>query len=266
MTDEYNPDLESQIFDGPAADVDDDAGSTEPADDASPADDDATDVADDDSVSGADDAGDDEDEDDEDDDLAEQIEALRSEAAEAQRLRQWAAQKQAEENHRQAQAYWTGQEQQIRGAYAQAWDALQHEVQQGFLNAQEATQRSMELLAGFDQDMGALHQRREAAWAQVAMRQSAPNYAAQIARQYKLTQAETQELLQYAPNDMAREAARIKKARSETDKLRAELDDLKRQLTAQQVAGRTVAPGGGRGVQRQVRAGSREHLRVLMGW
>lgn len=92
---------------------------------------------------------------------------------------------------------------------------------------------------------------------------SQPNFARQVGQVYKLTPAEIDELAEIEPRHMESEAKKIVARRSEMDSLKAQLDQLKREVAAGRAAPAAVTPGTGRGGTRRVKAGSIDHLAAI---
>lgn len=92
---------------------------------------------------------------------------------------------------------------------------------------------------------------------------SQPNFARQVGQVYKLTPKEIDELTEIEPRYMESEAKKIVARRSEIDALKAQLDQMKREIAAGRAAPAAVTPGTGRGGSRRVKAGSLDHLQAI---
>jgi hypothetical protein len=87
--------------------------------------------------------------------------------------------------------------------------------------------------------------REQALW-QFAHQQAIPAHAARVVDHYKLPKETVEELLDYPPEMMEREAQKIR-ARLITERKRQRtIDQLKRKEAARKIAAQTVAPGSGR--------------------
>lgn len=177
---------------------------------------------------------------------AEDLAALRAEAARARQYDEFMAQQQRIAQQRATEAQWAQQEaqadayydQQINIAYRQSLNAVdqeaywqQHGVPQ--IRAKDNWHRQ------FDQS-------KAQRWQEVAAAMAVPQYAAQVAQQAGLGQDAVAELLEYPPDLIPREAARMRRERDEKAQLKKQATQARRKLLAQQVAATTVAPGSGR--------------------
>lgn len=194
---------------------------------------------------------------------AEDIAALRAEAARARQWDEYAAHQQRLSQQRAAEAQWARQEQEADAYYnaaiAQAvrasHDALDPDAywrQNGapLMQQQQAWHRQFE-------------QSKAQRWQEVAAVMALPQYAAQVAQQAGLAQDAAAELLNYHPDQMEREAARMRRDRDEKAALKRQATQRRRQELASELAGNTVSPGTGRPGTRRVEAGSDDHYNSL---
>lgn len=192
--------------------------------------------------------------------VAQELERLRQEKAEFDRLRAELQAQQQEQSRRQAEAFWGQQE-------AQASQYFAAKEQQIHLAAQQQYDPQAYLrqaYAALNQERtnweAQYRQTREAALWQFAAQAYVPQYAQEVAQHYGLDAQARQELMQYQPDDMPRMAAVLQREQ----RARQIEDQARRSVAAQKVAASTPRPGGGNATGGRIRAGSRAHLLHLL--
>jgi hypothetical protein len=88
--------------------------------------------------------------------------------------------------------------------------------------------------------------REQALW-QFAHAQAIPQHAARVADHYKLPQDAVNELLDYPPDQMEREAQKMRRRLIKERTTQKQIDQLRRKEAARKIAAATVSPGSGRG-------------------
>jgi hypothetical protein len=89
-------------------------------------------------------------------------------------------------------------------------------------------------------------QNREQALGQFQRAREIPQFAARVAEHYKLPQEVVNDLLDYPPEQMEREAQKMRQRLIRERKTQRQIDQLKRKDAARKIAAATVAPGSGR--------------------
>lgn len=193
-------------------------------------------------------------------DLAEEVQRLRQEKQELDRIRAEMAQQEEARRQHQAAAFWQQQEAQAAAHFQAREQAIYAQAQQQYDPAAFIRQQMAYLNRERDTWQAQYRQTREAAVWQFAAQAYVPQYVGELAQQYGLDSQGQQELLQYHPNDMPKMAGYI----AERQRLRRELDQYKRSQAARSIGAANPAPGGGRAAGGRVKAGSRDHLLSLL--
>lgn len=193
-------------------------------------------------------------------DAAAELEALRREKAEFDRLRAEMAQQEQAMRQQQAAQWWQQQEAQASNYFAAREQQIYAQAQQQY----DAPAYIRQEMARLNQQRSAweaqYRQTREAAVWQFAAQAYVPQYAHEVADHYGLDQQARSELLAYAPDQMPR-AAQMLAREQQARKL---MDQARRSAAARTVAGASPAPGGGRATGGRIKAGSRAHLLALL--
>ncbi len=216
-----------------------------------------------------DDEGEENGEDAEDGDESDDRDWLIERAKKADEYERYLAQIKGQEQERRAVDHWNGLLQQIENEQAAEEEAIWQNANdslnpQGYLRS-ELTKLNNKFTAKYAQYRDA---REQALW-QFAHAQAIPNHAARVVEHYKLPIEAVDELLDYAPELMEREAqkirARLIKERNQTK----QINQLKAKQ-AQRALGAPVSPGTGRaggsgGAEKPGYLGSDEHY-FAMPW
>lgn len=193
-------------------------------------------------------------------DLAVEVERLRKEKQELDRIRAEMAQQEEARRQQQAAAFWQQQEAQAAAHFDAREQAIYAQAQQQYDPAAFIKQQMSYLNRERATWEAQYRQTREAAVWQFAAQAYVPQYAGELAQQYGLDPQGQQELLQYHPNEMPKMVGYI----AERQRLRRELDQYKRSQAARSIGAASPAPGGGRAAGGRIKAGSRAHLLSLL--
>jgi hypothetical protein len=261
--DAFSPDLDDEGV-GAIEFIDDDPDTTPDADEEMSggleSEDDDDDETEDDAL--ADDADEDDDEDDADDEEdAEKAELLRQKSELEQRLRQIDYERQQAAN----QAHWAGIQEQADAAFEWEWDEIQREkhnrIDPDAYERQEVAQWKSRVNDWYRRFNASINEARRAEMERAAV----PAYAARLAQHFSLTDEQAQELLDYAPVDMPREAERRARVNAREAKLRKSAQQARRKAAREgKIAQGGNATGGGRSPATRVKRGSDQHLAALL--
>jgi hypothetical protein len=159
--------------------------------------------------------------------------------------RQW-AQQEAQRKEAEAVAYWDDRLQKANQAFA-AREAVIYQNAEQSLNPvaylrDEIGKLNNEANAWY----GQYRDNREQALWQFAHAQAIPQHAARVADHYKLPQDAVNELLDYPPDQMEREAQKMRRRLIKERNAQKTIDQLRRKEAARKIAAQTVSPGAGR--------------------
>lgn len=203
----------------------------------------------------------DDDESDEDDDDEDEVSELRRRNTELEeRLRQHDYEQQQSAN----QAYWDKLEHQARSAFEyeerQIWANKDNYVDPDAYLQTELTKLQGRVTDWFRRFYASQNEAR----AQQYERATIPAYAARIATQYGLSNADAEELLEYPVEQMPKIAKLLARA-SEKKAARRKQRQQTQRATARETDPRlkTPAPGGGRSTNKGIKAGSLAHLQEI---
>jgi hypothetical protein len=190
-------------------------------------------------VDGAEDEGEPEPEDDRD--------WLIERAQRADELEREKAQFDAQRKEAEAVAYWDDRLNKANAAFA-AREAVIYQNAEQSLNPvaylrDEIGKLNNEANAWY----GQYRDNREQALWQFAHAQAIPQHAARVADHYKLPQDAVNELLDYPPDQMEREAQKMRRRLIKERTTQKQIDQLRRKEAARKIAAATVSPGSGRG-------------------
>lgn len=156
------------------------------------------------------------------------------------------SQQQSQRKEQEAVAYWDTRLSQANDAFA-AREAVIYQNAENNLNPvayikAEITNLNNEANAWYAQ----YRDNREQALWQFAHQQAIPNHAARVVEYYKLPKEAVDEILDYPPEQMEREAQKMRARLIKERKQLRQIDQLKRKEAARKVAANTVSPGAGR--------------------
>jgi hypothetical protein len=178
------------------------------------------------------------------------LEAVRQQRDQAMSILQ---QQQMQAQQAQAYEYWEGSRQRAEAAFAAQERQIYQDAQQAYDATEYIKDKMSSLNAQRDAWRTQYYAAREQTLRQAAERMAVPNYAAEIANQYNLTEQDVSELMQFPPQMMAQVAGIMANRQSQQQRSR----------TARSVSKNMVAPGNGRSAGR-IKAGSDAHLYALL--
>jgi hypothetical protein len=202
---------------------------------------------------------DDEDEDaDESDDDEDDDDEIRQKAAQYDQLQR---KLEYEAQQRRNQQYWDGIESQAEEAFAAQYDQIFIDSQNYVDPQAYERQKIDEWTRSVTHWVKQFEASKNVARAKAQERAAIPVYAARIATHYGLSVDQANELLEYAPQQMDREAQKMARYNAQIARLRKQAKQTQRGNARVGMAGNPVSTGGsGRSAPVKVRAGSQNHL------
>jgi hypothetical protein len=173
------------------------------------------------------------------------------------------AQRAAAEEQAQAEAYWSGYENELDSWFQKASQVVYQNAQNAYDQSAYIAAEMAKVQAQYADGQRQLRTAREGAIWGAIQAQQYPTYVAQVAQSHGLPPEAVQDLMHLPQGQMEKEAARLAKVYHTIQSLYKENDQLKRSRAAQAVAG--FGPGGGRAAGGRIKAGSRDHLMALWG-
>lgn len=243
--------LLDDALDATEASVSDEEMSAEPEDDDS-----------DDSALGALDDVDEADEesaDDEEDEEDEAVELRRRNVELENRLRQHDYEKQQAAN----QSYWDGLEKQARDAFEyeerQIWANKDNYVDPDAYLQVELTKLQGRVTDWFRRFYGSQNEAR----AQQYERATIPAYAARLATEHGLSNADAEELLTFPVEEMPKVAKILSRAAQRSNARKRAAQQKQRATARETTLAQVPAPGGGRSTKKGIKPGSMNHLKEI---
>jgi hypothetical protein len=156
------------------------------------------------------------------------------------------AQQQSQQREAAAVAYWDARLTEANEHFATR-EAVIYENAENNLNPVEYIRREITNLNNEANAWYAQYRdnREQALW-QFAQAQAIPQHAARVVEHYQLPKEAVQELLDYPPEQMEREAQKMRQRLIKERTQQRTIDQLKRKESARKIAAKTVAPGSGR--------------------
>ncbi len=199
--------------------------------------------------------------DDEDEDPEEDLDTLRQQAAEYNQLqRRLEYQAQQQRN----QEYWGGIEAQADAAFDAKYAFIQREKHQRLDGDTYETEALATLNGEIKQWYREFYASQNDARARAQEKAAIPVYAARVATHFGLSAEQANDLLEYQPQQMVREAQKVARHNEQLRKYQKNQTQNTRSNAQQKLAGNPVRSGGsGRGAPTKVRAGSMNHLAAI---
>jgi hypothetical protein len=167
-------------------------------------------------------------------------------AQKADEYERWMAAQQSQARENEAVAYWDSRLQQANEHFA-AREAVIYQNAENNLNPVAYLRQEMSNLTNEANAWYAQYRdnREQALW-QFAHQQAIPHHAARVVEHYKLPKESVNELLDYPPEQMEREAQKMRQRLIRERKALRTIDQLKRKEAARKIAATTTSPGSGR--------------------
>lgn len=181
-----------------------------------------------------------------DDDPEDDRDWLIERAQKADEYERFLAQQQSQQQEAAAVAYWDTRLAEANEHFA-AREAVIYQNAENNLNPVEYIRRE---ITNLNNEANAWYaqfrdNREQALW-QFAQAQAIPQHAARVVDHYKLPKEAVNDLLDYPPEQMEREAQKMRQRLIRERTQQRQIDQLKRKAAARQIAASTVAPGSGR--------------------
>jgi uncharacterized protein (DUF3084 family) len=168
-------------------------------------------------------------------------------AQRADELEREFAQQKASRQEAEAVAYWDDRLDKANKAFAAREEVIYQNAEQSLNGIAYLRTEMAKLNNEANAWYGQYRDNREQALWQFAHAQAIPQHAARVADHYKLPQEAVNELLDYPPDQMEREAQKMRKRLIKERTTQKQIDQLRRKEAARKIAAATVAPGSGRG-------------------
>jgi hypothetical protein len=167
-------------------------------------------------------------------------------AQRADELEAWKAQQEAGRKEAEAVAYWDDRLAKANAAFAAREEVIYQNAEQSLNGIAYLRTEMAKLNNEANAWYGQYRDNREQALWQFAHAQAIPQHAARVAEHYKLPKEVVNDLLEYPPEMMEREAQKIRRNLINERNAQKKIDQLRRKEAARKIAASTVAPGSGR--------------------